>query len=242
VEMLRDDESPLWHLRRLAPQAREQDLRNYLGSFNFPGDMATDPALNFSGGEKARLALARMLLEPANLLLLDEPTNHLDLRSREVLEEALEPYTGTLVFISHDRYFINRVANRVAEVGRGGLELYDGGFDEWTAWREGRLTAEPQPAQARAGEPNLRREEKRREAEERNKLYRERKAVEERLKPIEEEVERLERRVAELQLAQADPRVYSDPERARDVARERTELEVRLGRLYEAWEEAALGS
>jgi ATP-binding cassette subfamily F protein 3 len=232
----------LEELEAAAPPDERPRLRSLAGCFLFVGEDVDKRVEVLSGGEKARLALARMLLEPANLLLLDEPTNHLDLRSREVLEEALEPYTGTLVFISHDRYFINRVANRVAEVGGGGLELYDGGFDEWTAWREARQTAEPQPAEARAGEPNVRREEKRREAEERNRLYRERKAVEERLRPIEDEVERLERRVAELQLAQADPQVYSDPERARDVARERTELEARLGRLYEAWEAAAEGS
>ena len=108
VEMLRDDQSPLWHLARLSqsagPVPREQDLRNYLGSFNFPGDMATDTIEHFSGGEKARLALALIVWQRPNLLLLDEPMNHLDLGRREALAVALAQFEGTLVLVSHDRH------------------------------------------------------------------------------------------------------------------------------------------
>src|SRR5207302_579679 len=106
VELRRDDESPLAHLSRLAPDAREQERRNYLGSFNFPGDMATDPVANFSGGEKARLALALIVWQRPNLLLLDEPTNHLDLETREALTVALAQFEGTLVLVSHDRHLL----------------------------------------------------------------------------------------------------------------------------------------
>src|SRR5258705_2606610 len=116
VEMLRDDQSPLWHLSKLSPPdgkaVREQDLRNYLRSFNFPGDMATDSIEHFSGGEKARLALALIVWRRPNLLLLDEPTNHLDLETREALTVALAQFEGTLVLVSHDRHLLRATTDR----------------------------------------------------------------------------------------------------------------------------------
>src|SRR5689334_20851979 len=134
VEMLRDDESPLWHLRRMAPQAREQDLRNYLGSFNFPGDMATDPVANFSGGEKARLALALIVWQRPNLLLLDEPTNHLDLETREALTVALAQFEGTLVLVSHDRHLLRATTEKLLIVANRTLAEFDGDLDDYRDW------------------------------------------------------------------------------------------------------------
>lgn len=112
VEMLRNEESPLWHLMKIAPDTREQELRNFLGSFNFHGEMATSPVAPFSGGEKARLALALIVWERPNLLLLDEPTNHLDLDMREALTEALAQYEGTLLLVSHDRHLLRATTDR----------------------------------------------------------------------------------------------------------------------------------
>src|SRR5690606_12147615 len=112
VEMLRHDESPLWHLMHIAPDTREQELRNFLGSFNFDGTMATSPIAPFSGGEKARLALALIVWQRPNLLLLDEPTNHLDLETREALTMALAQFEGTLVLVSHDRHLLRATTDQ----------------------------------------------------------------------------------------------------------------------------------
>src|SRR4051812_49578305 len=129
--MLRDDQSPLWHLGRLAPDTREQELRDYLGGFNFPGDMATSAIEQFSGGEKARLALALIVWQRPNLLLLDEPTNHLDLETREALTVALAQFEGTLVLVSHDRHLLRATTEQLLIVADGVLKSFDGDLDDY---------------------------------------------------------------------------------------------------------------
>lgn len=122
-------------LGELSPRSTETELRNLLGCFLFSGDDVFKRIGVLSGGERNRYALLRMLLHPANFLLLDEPTNHLDLRAKDVLLEALSKYTGTVVFVSHDRYFIDRLATRVFEVGDGGVEIYPGNYEDYL-WRK----------------------------------------------------------------------------------------------------------
>ena len=134
VEMLRDDESPLWHLARIAPRVREQELRAFLGAFNVPGDMATGAITNFSGGEKARLALAMIVWQRPNLLLLDEPTNHLDLETREALTVALAQFEGTLVLVSHDRHLLRATTEQFLIVADGKLEPFEGDLDDYRDW------------------------------------------------------------------------------------------------------------
>ncbi len=134
VEMLRHDESPLWHLARIAPNVREQELRNFLGSFNFPGNMATSSIEPFSGGEKARLALALIVWQRPNLLLLDEPTNHLDLQTREALTDALAQFEGTLVLVSHDRHLLRATTDQFIIVADGKMALFDGDLDDYKDW------------------------------------------------------------------------------------------------------------
>ncbi|HEX6414766.1 MAG TPA: ATP-binding cassette domain-containing protein, partial [Burkholderiales bacterium] len=197
VEMLRDDESPLWHLRRLAPQAREQDLRNYLGSFNFPGDMATDPALNFSGGEKARLALALIVWQRPNLLLLDEPTNHLDLETREALTVALAQFEGTLVLVSHDRHLLRATTEKLLIVADGTLREFDGDLDDYRDWllRKGepqKPKAAPAPKPPKPAKPANRR------------------PIEARIKRLEELMNRLGSQKADIERRLADPALYED--------------------------------
>jgi ATP-binding cassette subfamily F protein 3 len=134
VEMLRHDESPLWHMQKIAPTVREQELRNFLGSFNFPGDMVTSPIKPFSGGEKARLALALIVWQRPNLLLLDEPTNHLDLETREALTLALAQFEGTLVVVSHDRHLLRATTDEFIIVADGRLQPFDGDLDDYKDW------------------------------------------------------------------------------------------------------------
>ncbi len=134
VEMLRDDESPLWHLSRIAPRTREQELRGFLGGFNFPGEMALNSIAHFSGGEKARLALAMIVWQRPNLLLLDEPTNHLDLETREALTVALAQFEGTLVLVSHDRHLLRATTDQFLIVADGELQPFDGDMDDYRNW------------------------------------------------------------------------------------------------------------
>src|SRR5258705_322887 len=131
VEMLRDDQSPAWHLQRIAPNTREQELRNFLGGFNFPGEMATGSIANFSGGEKARLALALIVWQRPNLLLLDGPTNHLDLDTREALAVALAQFQGTLMLVSHDRHLLRATTDQFMIVAGGRLQAFDGDLDDY---------------------------------------------------------------------------------------------------------------
>jgi ATP-binding cassette subfamily F protein 3 len=134
VEMLRHDESPLWHMVKLAPGVREQELRNFLGGFNFAGAMATSSIAPFSGGEKARLALALIVWQRPNLLLLDEPTNHLDLETREALTLALAQFEGTLVLVSHDRHLLRATTDQFVIVADGKVEPFDGDLDDYRDW------------------------------------------------------------------------------------------------------------
>ena len=120
-------------------------IRNILGGFLFSGDDVYKKAGVLSGGERTRLAVARMLLRPSNTLLLDEPTNHLDLDSKDVLLDALEDYGGTLIFVSHDRYFVEQLANRIVEVGSGEAHSYPGRYEEFL-WRKAQPAGGARPA------------------------------------------------------------------------------------------------
>jgi len=134
LEQLRPDESPLQHLLQLEPQTREQDLRDYLGGFDFRGAMADSPVAPFSGGEKSRLALALLVRRKPNLLLLDEPTNHLDLEMRQALTAALAEYEGSMVLVSHDRALLRTVCDDFRLVCDGKVEEFDGAIEDYITW------------------------------------------------------------------------------------------------------------
>ncbi|MCD2518618.1 ATP-binding cassette domain-containing protein [Massilia sp. G4R7] len=220
VEMLRHDESPLWHLMKIAPNVREQELRNFLGSFNFPGDMVTSKIAPFSGGEKARLALALIVWQRPNLLLLDEPTNHLDLETREALTMALAQFEGTLVLVSHDRHLLRATTDQFIIVADGKLQPFDGDLDDYKEWlfqtKLGKgtdtLPAPTRPADSKAAAPAAapvdRKEQKRQEAEERQRLAALRKPIENRVKRLEEQMAKLNAKKAEIDAQLLEPAIY----------------------------------
>lgn len=224
VEMLRHDESPLWHMTRIAPTTREQELRNFLGSFNFNGDMVTSKIAPFSGGEKARLALALIVWQRPNLLLLDEPTNHLDLETREALTTALAQFEGTVLLVSHDRHLLRATTDEFIIVADGKLQPFDGDLDDYKDWLFKTKLAEKNAAanatevppekskSANAVEavsaPVDRREQKRMEAEERQRLSSLRKPIENKIKKLETEMAKHNARKAEVDAKLADPAIY----------------------------------
>ena len=220
VEMLRHDESPLWHLMKIAPNVREQELRNFLGSFNFPGDMVTSKIAPFSGGEKARLALALIVWQRPNLLLLDEPTNHLDLETREALTMALAQFEGTLVLVSHDRHLLRATTDQFIIVADGKLQPFDGDLDDYKEWlfqtKLGKGTdtlPAPVPAkdgkfEAPAAAPVDRKEQKKLEAEARQRLAALRKPIENRVKRLEEQMAKLNAKKADIDAQLLAPSIY----------------------------------
>jgi len=226
-------------------------IRNILGGFLFSGDDIYKRAGVLSGGERTRLAVARMLLRPANTLLLDEPTNHLDIDSKDVLLEALADFGGTLIFVSHDRYFVDRLATKIVAVGHGGIEVYPGTYEQFLWSRSAREAAPaPEPAQPAADTPREgpvrpappeRRpgpsyeEKKRADADAR----RERRAAAERARRVadlENRIAERESAIREIEQAMARPGFYDDREAAESTIRKHQALMWEVGDLMNQWE------
>jgi ATP-binding cassette subfamily F protein 3 len=218
----------------VAPDATQTRLRTLLGAFLFTGDTVDKKVAVLSGGEKARVALAKMLIQPAPFLCLDEPTNHLDLASRERLEAALQEFPGTIVFISHDRYFINRLATKVVEVAGGRLTVFLGTYDDYRAAVERAPEPVAVPTRAPATAPGPSARAGRRRPPGGDPAVRE---LRRRVEAIERQIHALEARLEELGRALADPALYLDGERVRAVAAERRSAEAEVAWLMREWEE-----
>jgi ATP-binding cassette subfamily F protein 3 len=229
VEMLRDDQSPLWHLQKVSPATREQDLRNFLGGFNFPGEMALGSIANFSGGEKARLALALIVWQRPNLLLLDEPTNHLDLETREALTVALAQFEGTLVLVSHDRHLLRATTDQFLIVADGSLRPFDGDLDDYRDWLLKSKRGKPEVPTG-AALPKLAIKPER-------KPPSNSKDLEARVKRLEEMIARLNAKQAEMEARLADPAIYLDASRdaLETVLRDRAYIGKELSQLEGEW-------
>ena len=246
-------------LDREAIGREEVYLRTLLGAFLFTGDDVFKPVQALSGGEKSRLALARTLVNPANFLILDEPTNHLDIQSIKVLIEALRQYNGTFVVVSHDRHFLDHVANVVWFIGDQRVRTYEGTYSEYRwALTHGSLSriAHERPiakkptrkTRARSGGPKTK-EEKRREAEARNRAYRQaqmngQSATGELTRhqkqwlcdEAESAIAEAESRKRAAEKALADPNVYSNPIRAKEASADYASIQKELDDLYARWE------
>ncbi len=211
LEMLRPDDSPLMHLMRIAPEVREQELRDFLGSFNFPGEMVKSPIAPFSGGEKARLALALIVWQRPNLLLLDEPTNHLDLETREALTEALAQFEGTLLLVSHDRHLLRATTDEFLIVADGRLSSFDGDLDDYRDWlfkAKADMAATASDSSANTAPLIDRKDQKRLEAQERQRLSSLRKPLEKKLQKVEAEMSDLQNEKLLIETALADSGIY----------------------------------
>ncbi|BAP42181.1 ABC transporter ATP-binding protein [Pseudomonas sp. StFLB209] len=229
--------NPLLHLQRLAPTEREQTLRDFLGGFDFRGARLDEPVVNFSGGEKARLALALIAWEKPNLLLLDEPTNHLDLEMRLALTMALQEFSGAVLVVSHDRHLLKSTTDNFMLVADGRVEEFDGDLDDYTRWladyRQRNAPVSNTPVNADKTDKKAQRQQAA--------------ALRQQLAPHKKQAEKLERELGEVQekLARiehglADSAIYeaASKDKLRELLSEQARLKTREGELEEGWMEA----
>lgn len=221
------------------PDMPEKEIRTCLGNFLFSGDDVLKPVRSLSGGEKARVALAKLMLQKANFLILDEPTNHLDLDSKEVLENALIDYPGTLLFVSHDRYFINRIATRVLELYQDHAEEYLGDYDYYTEKKAQQLELEEMKRQEKEqAQPagKVKQDTKRTYEEEKEWKKKERQRLR-RIEEIEAAVSSAEEKISANEELLCDPEVYQDHEKVQTIHAESEALNQELEQLLAEWEE-----
>nr|WP_167668898.1 ATP-binding cassette domain-containing protein [Allopusillimonas soli] len=264
LDMLDLDATPLQHLMRIAPQVREQELRNYLGGFGFGGEAASGSVAPMSGGEKARLALALIVWQKPNLLLLDEPSNHLDVDTREALATALAEFPGSVLLVSHDRHLLRTTVDSFWIVADGRVQEFDGDLEDYREWlaargasarSQARADARAQAAVAspdgenKPGKPNAaipsadaggtpdRKQQRRLEAEARQRQAALRKPIDAKLKRIDADMDRSRTRLASLDARIADTDLYSDERRSErlQILAEHGELSKRMAELEEQW-------
>jgi ATP-binding cassette subfamily F protein 3 len=236
------DETVWDRMLREAPLDEVGNLRNLLGAFLFSGDMVKQKVRILSGGEKSRLGLARLLLRPTNLLFLDEPTNHLDLASREALLDALSAFPGTLIFVSHDRYFLDSLATRVIAIDNGNITFYEGDYSQYLWSKRQRLDAAPEksadaaatgPVSGAAPPPKL---EAREEHKARKKQSNQKQRLERELGQVEKEIGDLETRCSTIENCLANPDATTTREQLTALAVEHQQLKELIDQAMERWE------
>jgi ATP-binding cassette subfamily F protein 3 len=243
IESLKPNNTVLEELQQVAPDESDQRLRGLLGAFLFSGEDVMKEIAVLSGGEKTRIAIAKMLTRPANFLLLDEPTNHLDIPSREILTDALDAYTGTICFITHDRTLIREIANKIIEIRNGNLRVFTGNYDDYLSAQEPSVDVVPetlrvikehtpsgakvkmQQRQLKIAQGNLR-----------NEFYRNISPIKSRITEIEKEAARLTGRIAEIEALFADPEHYKDGYKVADTNREYIKCKESIRSLTAEWE------
>jgi ATP-binding cassette subfamily F protein 3 len=241
-EQLRPDSTAFDESMTVSGDMPQSQLRGLLGAFLFQGEDVLKKTSILSGGEKARLVLCKLLLQRPNFLLLDEPTNHLDITSRVVLEKALADFAGTMCFISHDRNFINAVANKILVVKSGELHLFPGSYDDYRNIWKHRLEDSPNE-DARGGKSDgtkNRLVQKRQEAELRNELFRAKKPVQDLIDTLEGQLDVLHAELDSLKERLADPETYKQGKLVQDVQFQYRDVQNKIRELTEKWEDSVL--
>lgn len=214
------------------PHLTQTEVRNMLGAFLFENEDVFKKISSLSGGERARVAILKLILSQSNFLLLDEPTNHLDIDSKEVLEEALVNYTGTIFTISHDRYFLNKVVDKILVLGENGVTEYLGNYDYYIE-KKRQLSEMNKEENTETKTKTQLKEEKRKEKEQREIERRSKNKI----KKLEDDIEQTEKKIAGLDMMLCQEEIYSNPEKSKEVNLEKSELEDKLASLYEKWEQ-----
>jgi ATP-binding cassette subfamily F protein 3 len=236
AEELNPDRDVLQTVDDVAVGEVRKHLRNLLGCFLFRGDDVFKKVGVLSGGEKSRLALAKMLLQPCNLIVMDEPTNHLDMRSKGILQAALAAFEGSYIIVSHDRDFLDPIVNRVVELKHGGIKTYLGNVSEYIDAKQRENLARMEPVVSRAnGQRIAEKERKRLEAEERQRRYEITRPLQEKLEMLEQAIELKEQEKSEIEGLMGDPELYKDGERVKTITARHKELEKDLAGDYFRW-------
>jgi ATP-binding cassette subfamily F protein 3 len=233
LEVLDLQASPFLHIQRISPTATDQQIRNFLGGFDFHNDKALDTIKDFSGGEKARVALAMIVWQKPNLLLLDEPTNHLDLEMRHALTMALQGYQGALVVISHDRHLLRNTVDEFFLVAEGAVREFDGDLNDYQKWLKNysRITEVVEPAVIEAPvDKKLSRQES---AEKRKK----RDPITKQIKQIEAKIEKLQKRISDIEVTLSDGNIYTEDNKLqlKDILAKQAEVKKNLSDYEEQW-------
>jgi ATP-binding cassette subfamily F protein 3 len=243
-EVLRPDRTAAQHMLEVADAETAPHVKGILGAFLFREDDVDKKVAALSGGEKARLMLARLLLQPHGLLVMDEPTNHLDISSREVLESAVKDHQGTILFTTHDRRFMDTVATAIVELRDGRLTRYEGNYSYYVTKRPPLSGPSPSPVprgadRVTATPRDVEKAQKREEAERRNRVYRLLKPLRDRVGDLEARIDEAETELRDVEARIASPDLYRDPDQARAATLAAREARKRVDELYEAWQKAA---
>lgn len=245
LEALDMEASPLLHINRISPKASEQEIRNFLGTFGFFGDRALEPVQNFSGGEKARVALSMIAWQKPNLLLMDEPTNHLDLEVRHALTLALQSFEGVLILVSHDRHLLRNTVDEFLLVANGGVSEFKGDLDDYQTWlleqkrqeqkAEAEAFAKPASEEKKSLSAAERKEQKRLAAERRNQL----RPIKKRLEKLDADMETQHAQLSEIEASLGDSSLYDAENKAKlkEILQQQATLTQQAESTEEEWME-----